>query len=358
MSNAVAREPSSQRPSPRLVISYRRADSAAITHHIYDRLVARYGKQSVFLDIDDIPHAGDFRRHIRDALAQTDILVAVIGPQWLGARAEVPARIHDDDDPVRTEIELALDMHILIFPVLVEGGNMPHKRELPASFVGFTSLNAARVDTGTDFNHHVNRLIASMDAILEKTYRLPPDPAKTQPGVLPWLKRTVARAHLWIVLGTLATPLLGAAASLAPPWPPHVGIITAGIAALSLAIAGHRLRGAGPAPAKRYVVAGGAVLAVAGALYLALSSALTFEAPTTKERFAKGFVCTAEAELVYPGKCPSLGIDELRSAEYEAERLWTGRSVAIVKSGLVALWLATFIAMATAIAGLVASIDS
>ena len=40
---------------PRIAISYRRSDSSAISGRIFDRLVAHYGKPSVFMDIDNIP---------------------------------------------------------------------------------------------------------------------------------------------------------------------------------------------------------------------------------------------------------------------------------------------------------------
>ena len=46
-------------PMPRVAISYRRTDSDAITGRIFDRLVARYGSESVFRDIDSMPAGVD-----------------------------------------------------------------------------------------------------------------------------------------------------------------------------------------------------------------------------------------------------------------------------------------------------------
>jgi len=60
----------------------------------------------------------------------------------------------------------------------------------------------------------------------------------------------------------------------------------------------------------------------------------------------KGFTCTPEARLLYQDKCPYLGVDELQTAEYEADRLWTASSVAVAKVSLVGVWLSGFIAMA------------
>jgi hypothetical protein len=44
----------------------------------------------------------------------------------------------------------------------------------------------------------------------------------------------------------------------------------------------------------------------------------------------------------------------LRGAEYEAERLWTASSVAVVKVSLVALWLVGLIAMAVLVGNFLA----
>jgi hypothetical protein len=87
------------------------------------------------------------------------------------------------------------------------------------------------------------------------------------------------------------------------------------------------------------------VLAVVGIAYLVALSLYTYETPMTKERWVKGFDCTRDALAVFKEKCPDLGMDELKTAEYEAERLWTARSVTIVRTSLVALWAAAFIAL-------------
>jgi hypothetical protein len=89
---------------PKICLSCRRSESAAITGRILDRLVAHYGKDSVFLDIDSIPYGIDFRQHVQEVLRQVDVLVAVVGPKWPGSRDGGAARIHDDNDPIRIEI--------------------------------------------------------------------------------------------------------------------------------------------------------------------------------------------------------------------------------------------------------------
>src|SRR5215470_15043471 len=164
---------------PKIVISYRRADSGVITGRIRDRLAQHYGDDSIFMDIDNIPFGMDFRSNIADALAKNDLLLAVIGPDWLGvaSSALTPGltpgpgpglgRIHDPDDPVRIEVETALQRGIPTIPVLVGGASMPSADELPDSLKSLSFHNAAEVDSGRDFHAHLDRLIRSMDAALK-----------------------------------------------------------------------------------------------------------------------------------------------------------------------------------------------
>jgi hypothetical protein len=55
----------------KIVISYRRADSTAITGRIRDRLADHYGDDSVFMDIDNIPIGMDFRNQIKSVLLKS-----------------------------------------------------------------------------------------------------------------------------------------------------------------------------------------------------------------------------------------------------------------------------------------------
>ncbi len=153
---------------PRIFISYRRADSGAIVGRIYDRLVARFKKDSVFRDLEDIPLAGDFRDRIHEEMARSDVVLVVIGPRWTGTAEDGAARIRADDDPVRMEVEAALASRAQVIPVLVETAPMPGRADLPASLHALPSLAGARVDAGKDFDHHMAELGAAIEAMLDK----------------------------------------------------------------------------------------------------------------------------------------------------------------------------------------------
>src|ERR1700689_1887635 len=150
---------------PKISISYRRADSEAMTGRIFDRLIAYYGKEAIFRDIDDIPPGIDFRVHINEILRSTNILLAIVGPQWLGMAAGGTERIQEESDPVRVEVETALRRRVPIIPVLIGSTRMPSSEQLPPSLKDFAYRNAVKVDTGRDFDHHIHRLIKSIDSI-------------------------------------------------------------------------------------------------------------------------------------------------------------------------------------------------
>jgi len=148
---------------PNIIVSYRRADSDAIAGRIRDKLADHYGADAVFMDIDSIPFGIDFRDHVKEALLRNDLLIAIIGPKWLGPAKGRRARIHDEDDPVRLEIEAALHRGIPVVPVLVGRSTIPRPADLPESLRDLSFRNAAEVDAGRDFHQHMERLIRSID---------------------------------------------------------------------------------------------------------------------------------------------------------------------------------------------------
>jgi hypothetical protein len=153
---------------PKIAISYRRSDASAMAGRILDCLADRYGRESIFIDIEDIPLGTDFRVRVQDALRHSRVLLALISPQWLGSKQAGPTRIREPDDPVRVEIETALRKRIPLIPVLVDGASMPAADDLPASLTDITYRNAAKVDSGLDFHVHMDRLMRSIDLILSE----------------------------------------------------------------------------------------------------------------------------------------------------------------------------------------------
>jgi hypothetical protein len=116
--------------------------------------------------VDNIPFGTDFREHIRNALLMSDVVIVVVGPKWLGPGKGGHCRIKDESDPVRIEVETALQKNIPIVPVLVNHATMPRPEDLPESLKDFAFRNAADVETGRDFHAHMERLIRSLERIV------------------------------------------------------------------------------------------------------------------------------------------------------------------------------------------------
>lgn len=69
-----------------IFISYRRSDSISETGRIYDYLESHFGRQRVFKDVDSIPLGVNFREYLDQEVGRCQVLVAVIGPEWLTVR--------------------------------------------------------------------------------------------------------------------------------------------------------------------------------------------------------------------------------------------------------------------------------
>ncbi|MGE0434150.1 MAG: SUMF1/EgtB/PvdO family nonheme iron enzyme [Planctomycetota bacterium] len=148
-----------------LFISYRRTDSIAVVGRLYDRLVAEFGPENVFKDIDSIG-LGDFRETIRHALAGCKVVLFVIGKTWLTCEAEDGSRRLDNPaDAVRVEVEAALARSGLVsVPLLVDGAGMPKAEQLPESMRNLVFQNGFPVRHDPDFHGDVTRLIERLRA--------------------------------------------------------------------------------------------------------------------------------------------------------------------------------------------------
>src|SRR6478609_6901401 len=166
-----------------IAISYRRQDSSPVAGRLYDRLQAEFGKGSVFMDFDSIPYGVDFREHIKQTLQRAKVVIAIIGPEWTGGAKDLSnRRIDDPTDFVRLEVASALENGIPIIPVLVNNTPMPDAKNLPPELEGLAFRNGLALDTGIDFHHHADRLIAGIHRVIDPPKEATPPAA---PPVLP-----------------------------------------------------------------------------------------------------------------------------------------------------------------------------
>lgn len=153
--------------SLRIFICYRREDTAANAGRIADALVERFGRNSVFMDVDTIEPGVDFNDEIDRAIGQCDVLIALIGPRWLESANARGRRLDDPQDFVRVEIGHALDRNIRVIPTLVGGAEMPEADELPDDLVKLAKRNAVEL-TDKRFRSDMQALLEPLDRIAQQ----------------------------------------------------------------------------------------------------------------------------------------------------------------------------------------------
>jgi hypothetical protein len=117
-----------------IFISYRREGSAGYAGRLAERLREVFGSDRIFRDVEAIEPGVDFVEAIDHAVGSCDVLLALIGPQWLKFSDDSGRpRLEDPSDFVRLEIEAALQRDVRLIPVLVGGASMPSAQELPES---------------------------------------------------------------------------------------------------------------------------------------------------------------------------------------------------------------------------------
>jgi hypothetical protein len=148
-------------------VSYRRKDDPGFAGRLYDRLVDKFGRQRVFMDVSTIKLGSDFAEAINNSLSRCNVLIAVIGKQWLGMTDERGiARLNNPNDYVRVEIETALRRGIRVIPVLVENAAVPGSDELPESMAPLARRHGIAI-SHANFASDVERLIATIDGLMK-----------------------------------------------------------------------------------------------------------------------------------------------------------------------------------------------
>jgi hypothetical protein len=154
----------------RVFISYRREETAYAAGWLFDRLADHLGRGQIFKDVDSIQLGDDFVKAIRGAVASCDVLLALIGDQWLTITDEQgQARLEDPHDFVRLEIEAALMRDVRVIPILVEGARMPRADQLPPSLADLVHRQALEL-TPSRFDFDTARLLEVLDGTLAEVH--------------------------------------------------------------------------------------------------------------------------------------------------------------------------------------------
>jgi hypothetical protein len=153
----------------RVFINYRRGDSSGYAGRLYDALSERSPEWQVFMDIDTIEPGADFVDVIDNALGSCDVVIAVIGRQWVAAtNAKGQRRLDDPNDFLRLELTKALERKIRVIPALVQGTEMPSADEFPEELAPLARRHALELSDGR-WRYDVDRLVQLLERVQHET---------------------------------------------------------------------------------------------------------------------------------------------------------------------------------------------
>lgn len=144
-------------------INYRSRDHPLGAAAIDECLATRFGPDNVFRDCVSLRPGEFYPTEIMRALRDSDVLVAIIGPDWLTLTDESSGTrlIDNDHDWVRREIVWGLRHKLPIVPVLLIGtprdAVQPRPSEVPRALRPFTLLQALKV-SNRRFRDDISRL--------------------------------------------------------------------------------------------------------------------------------------------------------------------------------------------------------
>jgi hypothetical protein len=155
----------------KIFINYRRDDDPAFAARVRDGLAETFGKANLFMDVDNVLAGQRFDKELAKALAECDVLIAIIGRDWVQLLRDKSAS--GDRDYVREEIAEALRREIVIVPTRVgrEGQmpSLPRPGELPTDIrdlVQFQKHDISHEHFGRDIAALITALKAHVDPAL------------------------------------------------------------------------------------------------------------------------------------------------------------------------------------------------
>lgn len=153
----------------RIFICYRPEDTKHASGRIYDRLVARYGRERILKDVGLSAAEARAVTEEEAAIADCRLVVVIIGRKWAGEHQPgtlLGGPIFDVRDPFRKQIEEALTRGVNVVPLLLDGASMPSVEEMPRSLRQLAYINGMAIRDDPYFHTDMDRLVHKLDRLL------------------------------------------------------------------------------------------------------------------------------------------------------------------------------------------------
>ena len=143
----------------RIFISYRRDETAAWAVVVNERLRARFGADTIFMDTHSIEPGDDYVEVIKDKVGACEVLIVLIGRSWVTCTDKNGRRrLENHGDFVRLEVKTGLDRGIRVIPVLVDGAQPPKPEDVPGDLTALCQRNTLAL-TGVGHQQDLGRLV-------------------------------------------------------------------------------------------------------------------------------------------------------------------------------------------------------
>ena len=165
----------------KIFISYRRHGdiTAGYAGQIHSFLESKLGPDTVFRDLDSLVPAIKWREKIEQALAESDLALVLVGPQFNPPGKDGRPRLHDPNDVLRLEIARALALdHVAVLPVLFDVYEWPPTDPFPVDITELGEHQYVRWIVGEKERFELQRLWDNIKETDSRTKTLWP-PADT-----------------------------------------------------------------------------------------------------------------------------------------------------------------------------------
>jgi hypothetical protein len=214
-----------------IFISYRREDAAGYAGRLYDRLAAHFGADRVFMDVEGIEPGVDFVEALERAVGSCEVLIVIIGKDWLAAGSAGKRRLDDPADFVRIETAAALARNIRVVPVLVDDAEMPRADQLPKDLAPLARRQAVELShkqwdaTSAELIHTLEKILNAGKQRVAETAPPESEPSSASPpearsgaGSPAPVTGSPSHRRYWGIGAVLAVLAAGAALFLTQPW--------------------------------------------------------------------------------------------------------------------------------------------